>query len=42
MIKFNTNKSQQILPDFIYFKDNIKISKCHYLDNERAKDLIAF
>ena len=29
-------------PLFIYFKDNIKISKCHYLDNERAKDLIAF
>ena len=29
-------------PLFISFNDNIEISKCYYLDNERAKDLIVF
>ena len=29
-------------PLFISFNDKNEITKCHYLDNERAKDLIAF
>ena len=29
-------------PLFISFNDKIEISKCYYLDNERAKDLIVF
>jgi len=29
-------------PLFISFNDKIEITKCHYLDKERAKDLIAF
>ena len=29
-------------PLFISFNDKSKITKCHYLDKERAKDLIAF
>ena len=29
-------------PLFISFNDNNEIIKCHYLDKERAKDLIAF